>query len=275
MNMNYRTLLMALGFVLLSFGMVNAACTNPSGSSMKILGVQWGNSTHPVAAGPGSRDVPLTVSMESFGNDCALSNIAGTLVTYGGISNFNGSANSRYFLQSASAYSIFDMVFNLNIASNISVGQNTIASYPLYIAWNYTGNSTERYTQEVNVSLQLKGSPSLALSIPNPNLVAGQMNNVTVQVSNRGTGYAYRISVPVSSTPVINFLEQPNTISELAPGSTANVSFSAYVSPTLEGSEVTLDLKPYYIDPYGYNTTNSSTIGMYVLRNQQGIKVSA
>ena len=266
---------MTLGLVLLSFGAVGAACTNPSGTSIKILGVQWGNSTHPVSAGPGSRDVPLTVSMESFGNTCALSNIEGTLVTYGDVSNFNGSTNAKYFLSSANAYSIFDMVFHLNIAANASVGQNTIETYPIYIAWNYTQNSTIRYTQELNVSLPMRGAPNLAFSIPDPSLVAGQTNNITVQVTNHGTGYAYNIGMSITSSPVINLIGSPVAIQELAPGATANTSFSAYVSPTLQGDDVTLNLNPTYIDPYGNNETNSSSASLYVLQGQGGIGVSA
>ena len=272
--MNNRTLILTLGIVLLSFGAVGAACTNPSGSSIKILGVQWGNSTHPVAAGPGSRDMPLTVSMESFGNDCALSNIEGTVVTYGGVSNFNGSTYAKYFLTGADAYSIFDMVFHLNIASNASVGQNTIESFPIYIAWNYTQNSTIRYTQELNVSIPMRGTPDIAFSVPSPSLVAGQTNNVIVQVTNKGTGYASDIGMSVGSSPVINLLGQPAMITELAPGATANTSFSAYVSPTLQGDDITLDLNTHYIDPYGYNETNTSTVGAYVLQGQSGINVS-
>ncbi len=273
--MNNRMLLLAFGIVLLSFGAVGAACTNPSESSIKILGVQWGNSTHPIAAGPGSRDVPLTVSMESFGNNCALSNIEGTMVTYGGVSNFNGSTYARYFLSGADAYSIFYMVFYLNIASNASVGQNTIESFPIYIAWNYTQNSTIRNTQELNVSIPMRGSPSLAFSVPSPSLVAGQTNNVTVQVANKGTGYAYDIGMSVASSPVINLIGQPSTVSELAPGATANILFSAYVSPTLQGDDVTLNLNTHYIDPYGYNETNTSAAGVYVLQGQGGVSVSA
>jgi hypothetical protein len=273
--MNYKTLFLTIGLVLLSFGIVNAACTNPSGSSIKILGVQWGNSTHVVSAGPGSRDIPLTVSMESFGNDCALSNIEGTLETYGGVSNFNGSIYSKYFIENANAYSIFNMVFYLNLARNLSVGQNTTLSYPIYIAWNYTGNSTERYTQELNVSLPLKGSPSLVFSIPYSTLIAGQTNNVTVQVSNIGTGYAYDINLPLTSSPVINLIRQAGTISSLAPGSDVNTTFLAYVPPTLKGEEVTLNLNPHYINPYGYNSTNSSTIELYVLQNQGSVNISS
>ncbi len=272
--MNTRLVFIMMGILLFSFGVVNAACTNPSGSGIKITGVQWGNSTRPVAAGPGSVDVPLTVSMEVFGNSCALSNIQGTLELYGGLSNFNGSSISRSFIPNENAYSIFNMVFNLDISKNLSVGQNTTLTYPLYVAWNYTENGTERYTQQLSLNVPFRGAPQLVFNISNPYLTAGQDSNVTIQVSNKGTGTAYNIQVPVSSS-TLNFISQPKTIAELAPGEIANVSFSAYVPPTLGGSEVNVNFRQSYIDPYGYNESNSSTDQLYVLQNQGTVRISA
>lgn len=273
MNMNTRILLVSLSVVIL-MGAVNAACTNPSETAVKVLSAQWGNSTHPISVGPGSVDVPLTITMESSGSVCSLSNIAGTFNFYGDISNFNGSDIATDYLQSAAASSIFDMVFHLNIANSTTAGPNVIASYPFYISWNYTGNESIRYTQVVNVSMPISGSPLLSFSIPNPDLLAGQNNNITIHVSNSGTGNAYKVSMSPTSSPIINILSNPMAINVLKPGASENVTLAAYIPPTLSGQQVTLNLNPYYISPLGYNTSASSTIGLYVLQNQGGIKIS-
>ena len=76
-------------FAVLQIGVIHAAQCIPSGANFSVLNVAWGNSTHPVSAGPGEMDVPLTVSLEAYGTNCNLYDVEGQLQVYGGFSNFS------------------------------------------------------------------------------------------------------------------------------------------------------------------------------------------
>ena len=125
--MNNRMLLLtviALGLVMAP-SMVSAfgSCQLQSGINFKVLGVQWGNSTRIVSAGPGQSDVPLTVSVENYGYTCTMTNIAGSLALYGGLSNYNGSSAAVYYAASANPSAVLNMLFYVNIGDNVQAGQ--------------------------------------------------------------------------------------------------------------------------------------------------------
>lgn len=260
----------------LGIGAANATqyCATLTGSNFKIVGVTWGNSSHLVSAGPGQQDVPLTVTFQSFGNSCSLEDVQGTLQLYGGVTNFNGSSISQYYMQSISPYQMFSMVFNLNIAQNVSASPNKTITYPLYLSWNYT-NETSRNTQEFSLSVPMEGSSQLLFGVNNHGLVSGEQNNVTLQVTNVGSGYAYYISPSIYSTS-LSLTNQPVPIASLAPGETKDIILDMYVSPSLAGQPVQLTLNTHYIGPYKYNTTSSTTLNLYALPiSQSAISISA
>ena len=148
-----------------------------------------------------------------------------------------------------------------------------ILSFPFYISWNYT-NDTIRSTQEYNLSIPLYGSPDLTFNVENQPLIAGQLNNITLQVKNSGSGYASEI-FPQISISGASILTQPNEISNVAPNSIKTVSFYAYISSSSAGQPVILDLNYNYVSPYGYNTSVSTTVDTYAIPNyNNGIFIS-
>ena len=268
--------LYALGF-LIAAGTVNAAayCQTGSGIGFKIIGINWGTANHTISAGPGNRDVPLTVTLQTYNSACNLFNVQGTLQLGGSLTNFNGSSISNDYVQELTSSQLFSMVFYLNIANNTAVGPNTVLSYPLYIAWNYT-NSTIRNTQQINLGIPLRGSSDLSYSTPNPALPGGKLYNFTLEVTNAGTGYLSGISTSVEPASGVSILSQPQEISSLSPGSSRNVSVYFYVGPSSTGSPVTLNLDSHYLNPYGYNTSETEELGLYVVPSSQGaVTVSA
>ncbi len=121
----------------------------------------------------------------------------------------------------------------------------------------------------------MEGSSQLLFNVNNHGLVSGQQNNVTLQVTNEGSGYAYYISPSISSTS-LSLADQPTPIISLAPGETKNTTLDMYVSPSLAGQPVQLALNVHYIGPYKYNTTASTTLNLYALPISQGaISLSA
>ncbi len=276
-NKIYRIMIMLMGFMVIAFGTVNAVqyCSTQTGAQFKILDVVWGNSTHLISAGPGQRDVPLTVTAESFGNQCTLYNLEGYLTLAPGLSNFNGTAYSTYYAQSIGPNQIFNMVFNLNIASNETAAPNKTVTDSLYILWNYT-NETTRNSAYYPLTIPIEGSPQLSFNVKNRALVAGEQNNITMQISNSGSGYAYDIVTAISPSSSVSLENQPSIISTLAPGGSQNVSLYLYISPDLAGQAVPLNLASHYISPYGYNISASSVLGLYALPiSQSALTVSA
>lgn len=268
--------LYALGF-LIAAGTVNAAayCQTGSGIGFKVIGVNWGTANHTVSAGPGNMDVPLTVTLQTYNSACNLFNVQGTLQLGGSLTNFNGSSISNDYVQELTSSQLFSMVFYLNIANDTAAGPNTVLSYPLYIAWNYT-NSTIRDTQQINLGIPLRGSSDLSYSTPNPALPGGKLYNFTLEVSNAGTGYLSDISTNIEPTSGVSILSQPQEISSLSPGSSKNVTVYFYVGPSSTGSPITLNLDSHYLNPYGYNTSETKELGLYVVPSSQGaVAVSA
>ncbi len=262
---------------LLQLGLSWASCS-ASATGFKVLGVTWGNSTGPIAAGPGGSDVPLTVTMQSYGTTCNLANIEGVLEVTDSYSNFNGSsAYPAYYLQQLTPSEIFNMVFHLDIANNVSVGLNTTSSYYLYLYYNITNYTvnTARNEQILTIGIPMRGSPSLSFIPKSRSLIAGEVNNVTLEVKNSGTGYAYDVATAVTSSSSLSLENAPETINSLAPGATENITLRLYVSPSSSGQSLSLSLNPHYISPYGYNTSISSDISMYAISAlQSSVSVS-
>ncbi len=270
----YIMIAVALG--ILQLGMVHAAapCLQ-TGEYFSVLNVMWGNATHPMAAGPGQMDVPLTVTLEGYGNSCTLYNVEGQLGVSNGFYNFNGSsAYPTYNIQQLAPSAIFNMEFNLNIANTVSVGPNATDAFYLYIYYNYSQNSTIRSDTAVTVDLPMYGSPNLVFTARNPALEPG-VNNFTITLTNTGTGKASSISTSVSSSSGVGIVSQPAKVDELYPGASANMVVPVYVPLNRNGTPVTLNLNSHYISPYGYNTSLNSQLSLYEMQNPQSILIYA
>ncbi|MCL5100455.1 MAG: hypothetical protein M1122_00670 [Candidatus Marsarchaeota archaeon] len=260
-------------FMLMGIGIVSACST---GTSFKVLNVAWGNSTGFVSAGPGSMDVPLTVSLESYGTTsgntaCTINNLEGQLQVYGDLSNFNGSQYATQYVQQVSPSSIFNMVFYLNIAQNASAGAQTSENYYLYMYYN-SSNSTVRESQTLSIEIPMHGSPNITYTPSSYGLFPG-LNNVTLKLSNNGTGQASDIYNYVVSSSGVSVIGQPKTIDSLSPGQSKNVSVLLYVQQSSNGEPVVLSVDSHYIDSYGHNTTNNRELGMYIVPASQNVYV--
>jgi hypothetical protein len=268
METKLRMWILATLILFMGFGVVNAAsCQTISSPNIQVIGVTWGNSTHYISAYPGDRDVPLTVTLETYGTDCQFENLVGTLQLYGGVSNYDGGSTSTYYLQSTQPPSMFNMVFYLNIADNVTMGPNVTVSYPLVLEWD-SSNGTINNKQQINLNIPMNGAANLTFSAKKPQVTAGKVTNVSITVSNTGSGVASDISTTISSQQGVSFISQPNEISSLGPGQSKNMTFGIYIAPSQAGNSqagasVILNLDSHYISPYGHNTTLESQVGLF------------
>ncbi|MCL4391024.1 hypothetical protein M1578_02390 [Candidatus Marsarchaeota archaeon] len=272
----YILLAMIAVFATAQLGLAGAASCNTADVGFKVIGVSWGasNSTRinnatqiHISAGPNERDVPLTLSIQSYGtssNTCSLTAVEGQLQVYGGFSNFNGSAEyPTAYVQQVYPSSIFNMEFNLNIA-NVIAGPNITYIFPLYLYYNYS-NYTLRNSQTINIGIPMHGSANLIYT-PSVKALGPGIDNVTLRVSNTGSGALANISTSISSQSGISVLEQPQGISYLAPGQSRNVTVLLYNPSSSGGSAASLEVNSHFISPYGYNTTASSAINLYTIQ---------
>ncbi len=246
-------------------------CTS-SITNFKVLNVQWGNltsrnnniSTLHISAGPGMKDVPLTVTLEYYFGGCSnLQSVVGTLSAgYSGITGFDGTSQPSAFVSSVQLYQSFNMVFYLNMANNISSGHNVSLSYPLFLSWYYP-NTTINGTQEVQINIPFKGTANLTYSLHNLSIPTGETDNITLNVRNTGTGDLSDVNTRLSASSGISILSQPQIISKLDAGNSKNLTFSVYVPPSTSGQPVTFDFQTSYINPYGYNMSVQTSLGAY------------
>ena len=66
----------------------------------------------------------------------------------------------------------------------------------------------------------------------------------------------------------LSVIQQPQTIPSLGPSASTNVSAQVYATSSAAGGPLSLSVNTHYISPYGYNTSLSSTLGLYTLATQ-------
>lgn len=279
----YILLAMVALFATVQLGFAGAVSCNTANIGFKVVGVSWGvlNSTRinttqvHISAGPGENDVPLTVTIQSYGtsgNICSLIGVEGQLQVYGGFSNFNGSAEfPAAYIGQLEPGSLFNMVFYLNIAKSVSAGPNNVYIFPLDMYYNYS-NYTSRYSQSINVGVPLYGSANLTYS-PSTKALGPGLDNLTLTVSNMGSGALYNISTSIASSTGISTISQPQSVGSLLPRESNNITVLLYNPSSTGSSSAALNLVSHFINPYGYNTTESSTIDFYTTQMQQLVTV--
>lgn len=256
---------MIFGLLMLQSGVAAMASCGTSESGFNIVGVQWGNSTYHVSAGPGMQDVPFTITLASYSSSCTLVDVKGQLqVQNTGLSNYNGTNYANYFIQSVTPGQIVNMVYDLNIANSTKASQGDVILVNLVVSAQGVNGSSST-SQTLGVQVPMYGEPNVGFKSMNPSLVAGGLNNVTINVTNSGTGMVSGLATTVSSSASLSIVSQPAAINSLLPGQSAAESFEVYVGPSLAGQPVNFNLDSHYISPYGYNTTQSGMLGMYAL----------
>ncbi len=263
----------------------NASCINPNTvTSFNVVGVKWGLPSSQnvqqnqsiqvssVSAGPGQKDVPLTVTLDN-NNNCELVDVQAQMPLVGYFTAQNGT--SLYAvdnIQNVQPYSFFNVVYYLNIANNTPVGPNGGTYEKLNLYWNYTNNN-EGYEYSTQFLVPLKGSTELYFNTTQQ-LAAGKVDYITLNVSNEGSGYGYAIKPSVESTSYVSQAGPATSIGTLAPNSTSKVSVPVYVSPSAASTTVPVTFDVSYINAYGYNETTPVTFGMYAVSPPNKVSIS-
>jgi len=143
------------------------------------------------------------------------------------------------------------------------------SSVTLSIATNYLDayNNQVSKTQTLGLYVTTGNSASQLVIRPEAtSLTPGQINNVTLIVTNEGLQTLTGVSTQVStSSQTVSVLSEPNVIQSLVPGSSSDLQIGLFVSASSSNTAVTLAVAIAYL-VQGPNETGSATqnVGFYV-----------
>jgi hypothetical protein len=230
----------------------------PGASPFTMTGTAWGTSGEPVSPGPGSENVPLTVTL-LYDGACSLTTIDYELVLSSPFTGANGASNLTLYGVNIAPYSIISETYYVNVSSAA-----VLATYNLTLSVDFSTSNWFGLIQTLGVVVPLKGTADIAFASNVANLVAGTVNKVTLSVSNIGSGTASLITPQLTSSGQVTLLSQLTQITELSPSSSATQTLSLFVPSSFLGSAVTISLSASYYDAYSVFRTATQTLGFYV-----------
>lgn len=273
--MNRTTILVTILFAITTLSMAGA-------TQFSVINAAWGtqnmSSVNPL---PGQHSVPLTITMQNLLCD-PLKNVTLTLSTWSTNFTFSNGQNSDVqSISNVGPNQQFKYTFYVNVPSGISPGTYNL---PAQVTWESTNNQFLNCTAPLNayyyintpinivIPVYFNGNPNLQYKSQSLYLTPGQINNVTLYVSNIGFGNASDVQTNVALQGIqnskIGILEQPNTIPYLAAGATKPVHFSISIPSNFTGLLLPLNLTSTFAN----GTTSSyqhlkSTLNLLVQSN--------
>ena len=237
-------------------------CT-PVSTPFVVTAATWGTQSSAFSAGPGDVDVPLTVTMLYTGG-CTLTAASFELELAQPLAASNGSNETTTYEVNTGTDSVLSETYYLNIGAGAQLGTYHI---PMHIGYN-TSDFSGVFFQSANISVALRGSVSLVFSADTNNLVPGSLNNLTIAISNDGTGQATSISTSVQAPSQVGVLSQIPEIHDLGPNSTSFQALQVFVPSTSSGSALSLTFTSSYYDAYLTPSTATQVLGFSVLTPQ-------
>ena len=231
----------------------------PTAFPFVVTGTAWGTSGSPLSVGPGSQNVPLTVTLLYTG-PCAVTAASFELNLSQPLVGTNGAAKPTDYEVNLAADTIISETYYLNVGANASLGAYSV---PMHIGYN-TSNYLGVFFQDVAANIDLKGTVDIRFTSNPSYLYAGTVNEVNVSVSNSGSGNASLVSPAAASSGQASILNQLSQIAELSANSTATQILQVFVPSSLLGSTTSITFSASYYDAYSIAGTTTQTLGFYV-----------
>jgi len=248
-----------LTLLVLSAGVPSVAAIG-SKNVFTVISTTWGTPSAPAEVGPGSLSATLTVSVEYTGTYEATAvqgSWTGAMTTF---SNANGDTLPTANAVSVQPNTMFQLTYSLNVASTAAIGSYTI---PIWFQYTTSESGTSVVSSETDsANVNLLGTTSLTYQSPKLSLNAGVVNNVTVTMTNTGSGSASQLATTVS-TSVGSVLGTLPTISTLGASSSVPLSFGVYLPSSSSGGPVSLTFTTTWTDAYGIGKSGSQTLAFY------------
>lgn len=235
-----------------------SVCT-PTANPFVVTGATWGLSGSPMSVNPGDEDVPMTVSF-LYSGPCTATAASFDLSLSQPFTTTGGGNESDAYEAGLAPYSTFSETYYLNVNASATPGTYNI---PMEIGFN-TSSYAGVFFQSTQVVIALKGSVSLTFSSSLTSLTPGTMNNVTLSITNDGSGTATSIAPTVSSASQVSILNQLTAIAHLPAQSTTTEILRIFVPSALAGSAVSLTLSASYYDAYSISRSVTQSLGFSV-----------
>lgn len=232
----------------------------PSGS-FEVVSAFWGSSQGPASPAPGDSWVPLTLAAIYQGLGPAMGvEIRVSLPSW--FSPSQGSCSqSLPSLQPGSSVSITCYV-------NIDPGA-PLGSHSFNISFSWTSQDLRAHRSSSSFQLELRGRPSLAMSLLNSTINPGEASFVILLISNNGSGAAYNLSLSIATPQGISLLSPPRQWDVVPPGGSVAANLILYAQPSAAQSSASITVSATYYDPYGIVQKFSSTAGLSVAALKQ------
>lgn len=263
-------------FVGADFSAPALADSGPTGANgFKILTAFWGTPTTPAYPAPGDQNVPLTMTAKYHYYNTAAA-ISATLTLPGGMTDPNGDPTvTTYTTGTYQSGSVIQFTFYLDLSQGLPVGAYP---FPLSILWaaELSQTSSVSLVQNSAITLTVRGKPDLHVSAAQKPLTPREVNDVSVTLTNEGTGSASDLVMSVSSSA-------PQTVSAVSnfptiPTLGANSSFTGvvgiYVADTTAGLPVALTFSTTYLNSYGVSGSEDKSLGFVITSQSDNVSLS-
>ena len=233
----------------------------------------WGTTSAPVEAGPGSQDVPLTITLQylyafpSVSAEFEIKLPTGVTSTASSVTGQDDNNATAFYVNRLDQGQIFQITLYLNLANSTSLG---VFTFPSTIFWyailsNSTSQPEVYLQQDLNLEASLNGNSKLSYSTSDTALTPNKINNVTFTLTNSGSGNVTDISTTVSGSSAMASIlnELPSSLS-LAAGSSLNETLQVFVPQSAAGSIFALNFVTTYLDSYQNQESVTQSLGFFV-----------
>jgi len=253
--------ILAYGGASYALGQAAAATTEcvPTADPFVVTGVTWGTTASPLSVGPGDLNVPLSVSLLYTGG-CTLTAASFEAEFAPPLSSAEGTNTSNTYEVNVATDAVLTETYHVNIASDAPLGTYVVG---LDMGYN-TSSFSGIFSEATNATIALRGTVDLDFTTSSATLVPGEVNNLTLSLSNKGTGAASSLSVSISAPSQVSILTQIPLVQTLPPGSTVAQPLQVYVPASLSGSALSLSLSAGYIDAYSLSSVSTQVLGFSV-----------
>ena len=240
-----------------------ATTCKPSGNPFSITNAYWGTQGSILSVAAGDSDVPLTVSL-LYAGGCTLTAASFGLTLSQPFSLTSGGSYSTDYEANLASGTITNEVYYLNLNSTAAVGTYNL---PLSIGYEVTTskNAVVSYSESTKATISLRGSVELSFSAGTSSLFAGETNNLTVTITNGGTGNATAIDPGVTASSQVGILSQLSGLSLLSSGASVAESLRVFVPASLAGSVAGLTFGASYYDAYSIERLVTQGISLSVI----------
>ena len=224
-------------------------------------------------AGPGSQDVPLTITLQylytyaSVSAEFEIKLPNGVTSTASSVTGQDVNNATAFVVNRLDQGQIFQITLNLDLANSTSLG---VYTFPSTIFWyailsNSTNQPEVYLQQDLNLEANLNGNSKLSYFTNDTALTPNKINNVTLTLTNSGSGNVTDISTTVSASSTLASVlnELPSSIN-LAAGASLNESLQVFVPQSAAGSIFALNFATTYLDPYQNQESITQSLGFFV-----------